>query len=106
MDLCRPFCNLEPETLEQMSRLLPMVQKTVSSGDSIIGKLKSEGLDDVMKQPSHLQTRIKQISENVSQQQGTTSDLFDLIDLDTISVEEFQMCTVRLGFQLSEHRMN
>jgi len=107
-DLCRPFCDLDAAVFDQMSRLLPMVQKTMASGKEIIENLQSEGFDDEVKRNSGLQSRLKRISQNVAQGKGTTNDLFDMIDVDRnggISREEFKICTVRLGLKLSDHRI-
>lgn len=97
VDLCRPFCNIDPVALEQMSRLLPMVAKNTAAA-------LTEDDEEIAADAS----RLKQISDNVNKKEGGVSDLFALIDLDhsgTISMEEFKMCTVRLGFQLNEHRI-
>merc|ERR1719188_1721041 len=88
--------------MKQFSRFLPVVRKTVTSQGAEKEDVQFSGNTD------HIAARVKQISENVSNGTGSTNDLFDLMDLDksgTISVEEFKMCTQRLGFQLGDHRM-
>lgn len=109
VDFCRPFCNLDPKVLEQMSMLLPTVQKTVASGKEAMEKpTKSDGFKDIMKGSSVFAARMKHITGSVSQGKGSASDLFVLIDIDrngSISEEEFRMCMVRLGYQLNEHRL-
>jgi len=102
-DLCKPFCDLDPKLLDNMMRFLPVVKRTVTSGNELVENLKGN-----IEQKEHIEQRVKQISSNVENLKGTCTDLFDLIDLDrngTISLQEFRLCTNRLGFHLSEHRI-
>jgi len=102
VDLCKPFCDLDPEVLHEMMRFLPTIKSTLKSGVDILGNIKDRVQED------YLKTRVRQITGNVSEKKGTPMDLFDLVDLDrngAISLEEFRMCTIRLGFNLGEHRL-
>jgi len=105
VDLCRPFCDVDAEVLNQVASLLPMVQETVLTSKNLLGKLKKEGF---LERSNHMTERIKQIEGNALQNKGSVRDLFHLVDFDrsgTISAEEFTLCVKRLGFQLNEHRM-
>uniref|UniRef100_A0A7S1WT07 EF-hand domain-containing protein n=1 Tax=Alexandrium catenella TaxID=2925 RepID=A0A7S1WT07_ALECA len=102
VDLCKPFCDLDPQVLHEMMRFLPTIQKNCKSGVDLVKNIKEQVEEDYIK------SRVKQISGNVVERKGTALDLFDLVDLDrngTISLEEFRMCTLRLGFHLGEHRV-
>mmetsp|Transcript_59709 Transcript_59709/g.134202 ORF Transcript_59709/g.134202 Transcript_59709/m.134202 type:complete len:665 (+) Transcript_59709:1-1995(+) len=108
VDLCQPFCDLDPAFLHEVARLLPSVRGLLRTSRELLDKMKSEGMANVLKQNSFARTRVKQIAANVAQQRGSPSDLFDIIDIDrsgTLSVEEFRTCTVRLGYSMNKHRL-
>jgi len=108
-DMCRPFCDLNPEALDQMVRLLPAVRQTVSSGKDLFERLSDNlDLEDMVRSNSHAQGRQRIVEKKVNEGGGSNRDLFAMVDLDgngTISREEFQTCALRLGLTLSEHRV-
>jgi hypothetical protein len=106
VDLCKPFCQLNPEILHQISQVLPAVQKTVV--DSTDNFAEAEEVLGASQVNSHSAARIKQIAASAMQDQGSAKDLFELVDLDKngcISMEEFQILMNRLGFRLNSHRL-
>eukprot|EP00747_Dinoflagellata_sp_TGD_P128376 gnl/TRDRNA2_/TRDRNA2_174524_c1_seq1.p1 gnl/TRDRNA2_/TRDRNA2_174524_c1~~gnl/TRDRNA2_/TRDRNA2_174524_c1_seq1.p1 ORF type:complete len:603 (+),score=96.81 gnl/TRDRNA2_/TRDRNA2_174524_c1_seq1:43-1809(+) len=108
-DLCRPFCNIDPDTLEQMAKLLPTVRNTVTTGKDVTDRLfHREDLDNMAKDNGNTAAVVNKVANNVRSGKASTSDMFELIDLDhngQVSVEEFRMLTKRLGFELNEHRI-
>jgi len=105
-DLCRPFCDLDPEVLRQISKLLPSVSKTMKMATDTNSSV--EELSELTQLNSHLASRVQQIAANAMEGKCTSSDLFELVDLDKngfVSQEEFKILMNRLGFDLNAHRI-
>lgn len=106
VNFCRPFCDLQPETLEKLAQLLPTLQKHMQvlhtdAAAAQVGAGASEADRD------HAE-RMKQVMARVEQGKASSDDLFKLVDADgsgLINVSEFQTLTCRLGYNLSSHRL-
>merc|ERR1711865_123325 len=94
----------------QIAQLLPNIQKLVKVGNEERGKLAKQGIENLASEGSALiSSRMKQISDKLSGSKGDAGDLFALTDVDgngKINMEEFNMCTVRLGYKLNPSRVN
>eukprot|EP00931_Biecheleriopsis_adriatica_P117613 TRINITY_DN93109_c0_g1_i1.p1 TRINITY_DN93109_c0_g1~~TRINITY_DN93109_c0_g1_i1.p1 ORF type:complete len:3900 (+),score=642.63 TRINITY_DN93109_c0_g1_i1:1334-11701(+) len=102
VDLCRPFCDLDPEAMKHVAKFLPLVKSSIKVGLDLARQVGNQQVDE------HFNARVRQIAGSAHEGNATVNDLFDIIDVDksgTISVEEFKVCTRRLGIQLSEHRL-
>jgi len=105
-DLCRPFCNLDAEWLDQITKLLPSVINTVDTREDLFSS--TEDIAEAAQFNSHLASRVQQIAANAMQGKGSAGELFELVDLDKngyISQEEFLLLMNRLDFDLNSHRV-
>jgi len=106
--LCRPFCKLDVRQLEQLTQLLPGVQKMVKLASDPNNAMKA-GLEGMGKVSGLAASRMQQITGKLAGGKGDSGDLFALTDVDgngKINMEEFNMCTVRLGYKLNPSRVN
>jgi len=105
VQLCRPFCKLDVQQLEMLTQLLPPVQKMVKLGNDPKAAMNA----GVGKVSGLVSSRLTQISGKLQGGKGDSGDLFALTDVDgngKINMEEFNMCTVRLGYKLNQSRLN
>jgi hypothetical protein len=93
-DFCKPFCSLDPDTLDRIASLLPSVKKTL--------KKPEESLND-----QKLDMQSRKLLAN-AKNESATKLMFDATDVDQsgyICVDEFSTLMRRLGFNLSEHKV-
>jgi len=100
VEFCMSFCSLDPNVLDQMAKLIPMVNQTMAGTSEAIESKTMYTKDETM--------RFKRIIGDAQNAKSSSRDLFDVVDLDRskcISVDEFKVLMVRLGFNLGEHKL-
>jgi len=103
-ELCMLFCNIDSDKLEQLTALLPTVMGVINIGDA--GKVGAQVANSTG--GKFFKSRMQQITNKLSTGNGDAADLFALTDIDgngKISMEEFNMCMVRLGYKLLPSRV-
>jgi Ca2+-binding EF-hand superfamily protein len=110
-DLCKLFCQLDIDKLEQMTELLPSIMEIMNVGSNAKGSPADNGMEALATSTGgkFIAARIEQINSKLATRGGDAQDLFAITDIDgngKISQEEFNMCTVRLGYKLLPSRLN